>query len=191
VPVPYPPDELASHPKYWGLVAEWVVASFKRKLGEELALELTQEAIARSLPGGKHPWVPGGKASCPVHVGWVVQGLASDRWKSADHRRADRGVEEEDMKPDSTPGPEQLVLQKERRGRVADALRDAFGGSPLVLPVLELMLEGVMSREEHLAQSGLTEAQVTNARARIAAFVREHTESKRDERGSRNMEASA
>jgi hypothetical protein len=190
VEVPFPSDELVDHPKYWGLVAEWVVGSFTRKLGEELAFDLTQEAIVRSLPGGSQPWVRGGKVPCPVHVSWIVEGLAGDRWKSADHRRVDRGLEEDQLAPDSTPDAEQVVLQKERRGRVADALRERFDASPNVKPVLDLMLEGVVSLEEHLARSGLSAPQVQNARARIAAFVRAFTEGKHASPDSSKMEAS-
>jgi hypothetical protein len=176
VPVEYPPDDRMGQRHYWGLVAEWVVYSFREELGEDLAQELTQEAICQALPGGSRSWDPGGKVPCPIHVSWIVKDLASNHWKRADTHRVDRGFDEQERAGDSTRNPEKVALQKERRGQVADALREEFADSPAVQPVLELMLAGVMSLEEHLARSGLAPVQVTKARARVAAFIRDFTE---------------
>lgn len=159
---------LRINPADWGAAKEAVQASLARRgVGLERAMDLAQEAVERSLPGGYEPW--DGTLELIVHVGKVAERLRSKYAKRAEARPA-ANVDCEDF---AAPllDPERAAHLSDVLRRVGEAVRKEITGA-IELRVAEMLLVGNFSLEQQMAETGFTRSQVEDARARVSAFLR-------------------
>jgi hypothetical protein len=159
-------------------VTEWFVETLTARYGYADAWDIVQAASELCLPKGGRPWNRRGKITFATHFNYV----ATD-WRHNETRRMGHAVlpdrRDDDPLANRAEGhdTETLAYMSERWKRIRDATLANFARSPSVLPMVHRMLAGEWARNEaHAKATGLSVAQVEDAKAQVLAFCEEWAE---------------
>lgn len=149
-----------------------------------LAEDITQQAIANLLDKDYKRWNPA-RETAYHHLRDVVLGLVKNHWKKHSTKREVLCMfaEDEDPNDKDDRGPAYQIrspISLERdvtAGQLAKAILDRaaahFSGEDVVCAVIACFRRGVLERSAQVAELGLSDEAIRNARKRIARYAGE------------------
>lgn len=139
-----------------------------------LGQELAQEAFERLLTTS--PWDESKKAPLAVHLFGIVKSRLSLLRKSKRRFFEEQAGREERLLSEGASSPEDGVLQREAQKEAKEdvqKLRTKLGPHDLETRILDLMTEGITKRAHLVERTGLPDAKVAAALARIRRYARD------------------
>jgi len=154
-----------------------VMYALKRTKNRAWASDLAQEAILRIHDTKRQPWDPAVYPDLKLFLIGMVRQMLSDEWSSARrHRELQMDLEERDeddgwrkqskVPEDKGPNPEEAVGTRRLLNRRLALLRARLADDPGGLVVHGLMERSIEKPEDQKVESGLSDAELANARKR-------------------------